>query len=134
MNKHPTVTVDRDKEADTRLPMEKAFLQKPSDVFPVDSAAMVHSLFKMDETKNKRDGKSCFIFIRQSKIVFWIEKVVLISICIAVAGGFTVPIIIYARDTDRGNNTRSLGDFNLNSCPTTLVQVCTDIAAYIYSL
>ena len=112
-----------DKEADTRLNLEKAFLEKPRDALPVGSAfAMVRSLFKIDETK-KSDGNSC----KQSKIVFWIEKFVLIWICIAVAGGFTVPIIIYALDTDRGNNTRSLSDFNLNSCPTTLVQVCTDI-------
>ena len=133
-NGHP---MDKDKEADTRLNVEKTFLEKPiaSDALPVDIAMPVRSQlseFKIDETKNNGEGNSCCIqFIRRSKIVFWIERVVLIWICIAVAGGFSVPIVIYACDTDRGNNTRSLS-FNLNNCPaTTLVQVCTDICIAI---
>ena len=132
--------MDKDKEADTRLNVEKTFLEKSiaSDALSVDIAMpRVRSLskFKIDETKNNGEGNSCCIqFIRQNKIVLWIERVVLIWICIAVAGGFSVPIIIYACDTDRGNNTKSLSDFNLNSCPgTTLVQVCTDIHIHVAS-
>jgi len=85
---------------------------------------VVRSLFKIEEKKkNKLDECSCCTFIKRNRILLWVEIVFLVSICTAVAGGFTVPIIIYAvAATDRGNATTSLSnDF---SCSDTIVQVC----------
>ena len=44
----------------------------------------------------------------------------------AVAGGFTVPIFIYALDTDRGDNSTLSIDLDLDNCPVsnTNIQVC----------
>ena len=125
------------KEADKNwlsLPnLEKAIPEKPVDALPIDSA-VVPSMFKIDKAKKNNElgnGNSCCNFIRQNKkrILFWIEMIVLICICIAIAGGFTVPIIIYALGTNRANNTRSLSDFDLNSCSNTTmqIQVCTEM-------
>ena len=118
------------KEANKRLDLEKA----TSDPLSIHNAVVCHdSLFKIDETKNKvGDENRCWTFIKQkTTILFWIERVVLISICIAIAGGFTVPIIIYALDADQGNTTRSLSDFDLNSCSNTTVRV--KVCKYIHA-
>ena len=111
------------KEAGKSLQLEKCVSEKPSDTLSIDSAAVVRSLFKVDETK-KNKSNFC-TFIKQYKIFIWIERIFLISICIAIAGGFTVPTIIYALNTDRGENkSLSSSDFNLDSCPNTTAQVC----------
>ena len=95
----------------------------------VDSAAVE---FEIIETGKSRCTKNeCYSFIKQQKILPWVEKVFLISICAAIAGGFTVPIIIYAVSADdpsddpQGNNsiTRILDDFD--NCSHIIPQVCS---------
>ena len=61
----------------------------------VDSAVVAE--FEIIETGKSRCTKNeRYSFIKQQKILPWVEKVFLISICATIAGGFTVPIIIYA--------------------------------------
>ena len=121
-----TITMNKSrssKEADKSLQLEKCVSEKPSDTLSIDSAAVVRSLFKVDETKRKNKSNFC-TFIKQYKIFIWIQRIFLISICIAIVGGFTVPTIIYALNTDRGENkSLSSGEFNLDSCPNTTAQV-----------
>ena len=94
-----------------------------SDTLVSIDSAVVRSLFKMENSGNG-NSRGCCTFIKQHKIMIWMERIILIFICIAIAGGFTVPIIIYVRDTDQaGNNTRSISDFNLHNCANTSRQV-----------
>ena len=88
------------------------------------SSEVARSAFKIYEAKeNKSDHTKCYTYLKQK---VWIERVVLISICVAVAGGFTVPIIIYAVDTDRGDNSTISFDLDVDNCQisTSDVQVC----------
>ena len=99
--------------------------------FTIDST-VVKSFVQNNEQKTNIWRDSFCNFIKQSKILLWMDGIVLISICIAIAGGFTIPIIIYAADTradtnEDGNNTAgSLGfsDFNFDSCQNATSQVC----------
>lgn len=99
-----------------------------SDTASSIKSEVVHS-FKIDESrdiKQKAESKHhTFHFIKEYNILFWMEKVLLIVIFTAVAGGFTVPIIIYAVDTDLGNSTQlHSNDLNLDDCSNTATQVC----------
>ena len=64
----------------------------------------------------------------------WVERIFLVSICIGVALGFTAPIIIYAVDSDRGDNSTLSIDFDVDSCPAVNMQVrcisCIDLPTY----
>ena len=89
------------------------------------SSEVARSAFKIHEVKeNKSDQIKCCTYLKQQKV--WIERVVLILICVAVAGGFTVPIIIYAVDTDRGDNSTISIDLDVDNCQisTSNLQVC----------
>ena len=48
--------------------------------------------------ENKSDQSNCYTHLKQN--IVWIERVVLTLICVAVAGGFTLPIIRHPRDFD----------------------------------
>ena len=87
------------------------------------SSRVVHSLFKIDETREPKENR-CYTFVKQHKILFWVERIFLFCICTAVAGGFTVPIIIYAVDTDLGNATTLSSDLDFDNCSNTITQVC----------
>ena len=77
--------------------------------------------------------------------VVLVDRIVLVSICMVVAMGFCVPIIIYAVDADRSgadNSTITL-DFDVDQCSSASVtlnttsQVCllpglTTLASYCY--
>ena len=111
------------KEAKRGLNLEKCVPEELAmgDTSSINSA-VVRSLFKIDESKRNKGNKiKCYNFIKQKKILIWIERVFLIAVCIAIVGGFTVPIIIYAVNTDRGDNTRLSSDLDLDSCS---IQVC----------
>jgi len=93
-----------------------------SDALSIDITVPC-SLFKMDQKReNRLDDSNCYTFFKQTRILLWLEIVSLISICIAVAGGFTVPIII-AANTDRENNF-TLSSDHLDSCVNRATQVC----------
>ena len=53
-------------------------------------------------------------------IIIWIKRIILIVICVVVAGGFSVPIVIYYTEADRGidNPTISAINLNIDNCPT----------------
>ena len=88
------------------------------------SSEVARSAFKIYEAKeNKSDQIKCCTYLKQK---VWIERAVLILICVAVVGGFTVPIIIYAVDTDRGDNSTISIDLDVDNCQisTSDVQVC----------
>ena len=90
------------------------------------NSAAVHSLFKLDDERRKitqKDNKCC-TFVKQYKILFWLERILLFCFCATIAGGFTVPVIIYAVDMDLGNNTKLSSDLDLDSCSNTVIQVC----------
>ena len=118
-----------DKTTNKSLILEKPVRESMDNRSSINSA-VVHSLFKIDETseneakRNEQKENKCYTFIKQHKILFWVERVFLFSICAAVAGGFTVPIIIYAVDTDRGNTTRLSSDLDFDTCANTVTQVC----------
>jgi len=62
-----------------------------------------------------------------SRPVVLIDRIVLVSICMVVALGFCVPIIIYAVDADRGgadNSTITL-DFDIDQCSSASVPLNT---------
>ena len=115
--------------------MKEAEEEKPDAKNPPNGTSsisneVVHSSFKIDEAKGikQKENKcctSCFTrFIKKYKILLWIENTFLFSICATVAGGFTVPIIIYAVDTDLGNSTLLYSSkLNFDSCSTTALQV-----------
>ena len=91
------------------------------------SREVASSAFKIEAKEDKLDQTTCCIYLKQNMVwSVWIEKVVLILICVAVAGGFTVPIIIYAVDTDRGDNSTISIDLDVDNCQvsTSDVQVC----------
>ena len=105
------------------LHLEKRISEKPgADTLSINSATVVRSLFKVDERKKP----NFCTFTKHNKI--FIEWIIVVSICIAIAGGFTIPTIIYALNTDRGENKSLSSDFNLDSdsCPNTTLylQVC----------
>lgn len=55
--------------------------------------------------------------IKQSVISVSIERIVLISVCIAIGGGFTVPIIIYAVGVDQKESNSMISiDFDIDNC------------------
>ena len=85
---------------------------------------VARSAFKIEAKEDKSDQINCCIYLKKN--VVWIERVVLILICVAVAGGFTVPIIIYAVDTDRGDNSTISINLDVDNChiSTSDVQVC----------
>ena len=95
----------------------------------IDSA-MVGSFFKIDESKpqSKAGHTSCCTYLKQSAILVWLERIILTIICVVVAGAFTVPIIIYGVDSDRGSGSESNSTitFNLDidNCADESVQVC----------
>ena len=93
------------------------------------SVVVVRSSFKVGEAaKNKSNllqARNCCAYLKQAAVLIWIERVFLISICVAVAVGFTVPIIIYAVDTDRGSDNSTLSiDLYVDNCPSFDMQVC----------
>ena len=93
------------------------------------SSEVACSAFKIEAKEDKSDQTNCCIYLKQNIVwSVWIERVVLILICVAVAGGFTVPIIIYAVDTDRGDNsTISIDLPDVDNCQISTsddVQVC----------
>ena len=108
----------------------QAAMDTAFSTFTIDST-VVKSFVQNNEQKTNIWRDSFCNFIKQSKILLWMDGIVLISICIAIAGGFTIPIIIYAADTradtnEGENNTGSLGfsDFNFDSCQNATSQVC----------
>ena len=116
------------KEAEEENPEAK---KQPNGTSSI-SSEVVRSSFKIDEAKEikQKQNKCCTSsftrFMKKYKILFWIDKVFLFSVCAAVAGGFTVPIIIYAVDTDSGNSSKlHLSDLTFDICSTTALQVCT---------
>ena len=89
------------------------------------NGVVTHSLFRIDETKEStRRQNICCTFAKRYKILFWVERILLFCFCAAIAGGFTVPIIIFAVDTDLGNTTELSSDLDFGSCSDTAAQVC----------
>ena len=87
------------------------------------NSTAVHSSFKIDETREQKENR-CYTFIKQYKNLFWVERIFLLCICAVVAGGFSIPIIIYAVDTDLGNTTRLSSDLDFDNCSNAITQVC----------
>ena len=88
------------------------------------SSEVARSAFKIEAKEDKSDQTNCCIYLKKN--IVWIERVVLILICVAVAGGFTVAIIIYAVDTDRGDNSTLSLDLDVDNCQISSsdAQVC----------
>ena len=91
----------------------------------IDSA-VVRSFFHTDGVQeNEVSGSTCRTCLKPGRVLEWAERIFLIFICCAVAMAFTVPIIIYAVDTDRGsdggNNTITSINLDLDDC---LDEVC----------
>lgn len=101
----------------------------PPDKPPNDAITTIRESFKMDDAAKENNCKSnhinrCCAYLRRQTAVFvWAERVILISICIAIAGGFTVPVIIYALDTDRGDNSTLSIDLDVDNCPMSTIDI-----------
>ena len=55
---------------------------------------------------------------KSDKALVWIKRITLILICIVVAGGFSVPIVIYYTEADRGINNPTLAiNLSIDNCP-----------------
>ena len=99
----------------------------------INQSTVVCSLFKIDETREQKENR-CYTFIKQYKNLFWVERIFLLCICTAVAGGFSIPIIIYAVNTDLGNTTRLSSDIDFDICSNAITQVCKMIkCCYSYA-
>ena len=121
------------KEAGKGLDLEQSTHEKLNDKSSINSAAVVvchHSSFKVDESQgktkesNQRETKF-WNFIKQHKVLLWVERIFLFSVCTAVAGAFTVPIIIYSVSTDKGNHVTAQfsSDLDFDSCSNTAAQL-----------
>ena len=56
--------------------------------------------------------------IRSTKALVWIKTIILVLVCAAVLAGFSVPIVIYYIEIDRGtDNTTFMINLNINNCP-----------------
>ena len=83
------------------------------------SDEVVRFSFKVDEEKKSKSNQyNCCTYLKQAAVSWWTERVILILVCIAIAVGFTTPIIIYAIDTDRGEHSSLLIDIDVDSCQT----------------
>lgn len=124
-----TVEADSTKNGDKNLKTRTLDTSTPSNgVVP-----MSHSSFNTDEANNKSDRRDCCTHLKQSVILVWIERIILISVCVAIAGGFTVPIIIYVIDTDQGGNSTISVDFDIDNCPSDKsIPVSKNVAMYVY--
>lgn len=90
------------------------------------SSAVVHSLFNLEETKKqKRNEKCCHLGIKQNKIMLWMERIFLVSICTTIAGAFTMPIIIYSVSANQEDNSKLSSALDLESCSNIASQVCS---------
>ena len=85
-------------------------------------------VFKVDEEKKSKSNQYNFCtYLKQTAVLLWTERIILVLVCIAIAAGFIVPIIIYEIDTDREDiSTLSMG-IDVDSCQasnSTSSQVC----------
>jgi len=56
---------------------------------------------------------------RSNKALEWIKKIILVLICIAVAGGFSVPIVIYFVAGDRSIDSATVTiNLDVDNCPS----------------
>ena len=119
-----TMKIDDNSDDKCLSSVEKPDHKKLSDSSSINSA-VVHSLFKIDETREitQKENKCCTL-VKRYKMLFWLERILLFCFCAAIAGGFAVPIIIFAVDTDLGNTTKLSSDLDFDSCSDTAAQVC----------
>lgn len=108
------------KEDVTDKSLEKRENERVSGNSTINSA-MLPSSFKLDsENENRSDQinfafREAFAYLKRS---VWIERAILISVCIAVAAGFTVPIIIYALSSDTDRDMISINVIqDVDNCP-----------------
>lgn len=85
-------------------------------------------VFKVDEEKKRKSNQyNCCTYLKQTAVLLWTERIILVLVCIAIAAGFTVPIIVYEIDTDREDISTLLMGIDLDSCQalnSTSSQVC----------
>ena len=80
-------------------------------------AVVVHSLFKVDEEKKNKSNQYNFCtYLKQTAVQLWTERIILVLACIAIAAGFTVPIIIYEMDTDGEDISTLLMSIDVDNC------------------
>ena len=105
---------------DSRLLDEKSLQKYDTDTKSgTISEEVVRSSFKVDEEKKSKPSQhNCCTYLKQTAASWWTERVILIFVCMAIAAGFTVPIIIYATDTDRGDISTLSIDIDVDSCQT----------------
>ena len=80
-----------------------------------------------EEKKSKSNQYNCCTYLKQTAVLLWTERIILVLVCIAIAAGFTVPIIVYEIDTDREDISTLLMGIDLDSCQalnSTSSQVC----------
>ena len=125
-----SVLNESSKDPETDQSSEKCACDKSKTITSaVALSAVVPSSFKIDEVAKNNESNhiqsNCCTYLKQTAKLVWIERIILISICTAVAGAYTVPIIIYALDMDRGDNSTISIDLNFDNCSTLDdVQVC----------
>lgn len=117
------------KETDTNKAERRVTLKEFPRSTTIDSG-VIRSFFKADESSEEVESghQSCCSCWKLPAVRTWIERIVLISICAAVAGAFTAPIIIYAIDADRGSDGEDSTifiDLDLDNCQDESIQVCS---------
>ena len=129
------LTKDSDMLTDKRL--ENKEKERVRGNSTIGSTAISSLKFCEGNEHGPPDPSNCFAYLKRIAMSLWIERVFLVIICSAVAAGFTVPIAIYAVDTDRENNTISTDIIDINNCRpsvsnTDTTKVCVNIY-YNYS-
>ena len=99
----------------------------------INDGVIVHSSFKADEEKEKKSSQYSFCtHLKRTAVLLWTERIILILVCIAIAAGFIVPIIIYAIDADRGDTSTLSIDVDVDSCQV-LNSMSSQVCLCIYS-
>ena len=75
----------------------------------ISDAVVVHSLFKSNQY-------NFCTYLKQTAVQLWTERIILVLACIAIAAGFTVPIIIYEMDTDGEDISTLLMSIDVDNC------------------
>ena len=112
------VVEEKSSDKSTGRNTENCEEERGCDNSTIDNLVARSSSFKIDESNEKRSNKSNFFaYFTGITILVWIERIILSSICVAVAAGFASPIIIYALDADVGDNATIPVDIDVDNCP-----------------
>ena len=115
-----TIMEKPSEDTDKRITEKRVTVNEFPRSNTIDSA-VVRSFFQIDKPEKNKPGRSNYCTcLKLPAVLVWTERIILIFICAVVAAAFTVPIIIYGVDADRGSdgedNSTLIIDLDLDNC------------------